>query len=47
MALSNDLVLEPTYVTIKTQQGDFFVGVKVIPFYIDSNVDLVNLLITY
>lgn len=44
--MTNDLVLEPTTILVKTGTGDLFIGIKVIPFYVSSESPLVNLLVS-
>ena len=43
--LSVDMTLEPTYINITLADGSMLVAVKVVPFYLDTNVTLAELLL--
>jgi len=42
--MSTDLALEPTFMTIKFKDGNELLGIKVVPFFIKSDVPLISLL---
>lgn len=40
MAQTNNISIEPTWVTVSSKYGSQILGVKVVPFYIDTDVDV-------